>query len=164
MERIKTAGRVIKRHRLFFVLAAAVFTVGIIAGVYAVSESDVFDGQVAAGDHNWWDDIGDGSFCERCHQGVMADITAGPHVAPGLSDCTFCHSPGAGDHAASQTACATCHSTQAGELAGDAHAGILDDLGETTADASQTCQSCHTHVSVNVVATPQPPLELIMGG
>ncbi len=164
MDRIKAAGRSIKRHRLLFVFATAVLTVGVIAGVYAISATDTFDGQTAAGDHEWWQDAGEGAFCERCHQGVAADIVAGPHVAPGLSSCTTCHAPSGTDHVASTSTCSTCHGDEATALASDAHGGILDDLGETTATASQTCQSCHTHVAVNVVATQQPPLELIMGG
>jgi len=168
MRRIKTAGRAIKRHRLLFVLVATALTVGVVAGVYAISTGDTFDGQIAAGDHNWWQDQGTGAFCERCHQAVMSDITAGPHgdsTMGGIStsDCSFCHAPGTGDHAAAVAACTDCHGNQGSELAADAHSGILTDLGETATDASQTCQSCHTHVSVEVVATPQAPLQLIMG-
>ncbi len=163
MQRLKAAGRVVKNHRLLFLLAFAVLTVGLIAGVNAVSEDDVFDGQAAPGDHNWWQDIGDATFCARCHQAVAADITAGPHRGPGLSDCTFCHRPGGGDHAAAVALCSDCHSVQAGELANDAHAGILVDLGETTATAAQACQSCHTHISVNITSTVRPPLELNLG-
>lgn len=160
---MKALGGAIKAHRLFFTLAIGLFTIGVVSGVYAISETDTFDGQVAAGDHNWWQDAGAGAFCERCHQGVMADITAGPHNGASQSDCSFCHTPGSGDHAAAPSNCTDCHSGEGTEIAAEAHAGILTDLGETAAAASQTCQSCHTHVSVNVSATPQPPLELIMG-
>jgi len=163
MQRLKAAGRVVKSRRLLFLLVFAVFTIGLIAAVNAVSEDDVFDGQAAPGDHEWWQDIGEATFCARCHQAVDADLAAGPHVAPGLSDCTFCHRPGGGDHAAAVAYCTDCHSVQGGELANDAHAGILVDLGETSTMAAQTCQACHTHVSVNIVSTVQPPLELNLG-
>lgn len=163
MQRLKAAGRVVKSRRLLFLLIFAVFTIGIIAAVNAVSEDDVFDGQAAPGDHNWWQDIGEATFCSRCHQAVATDIATGPHVAAGLSDCTFCHRPGGGDHAAAVAYCTDCHSVQGGELANDAHAGILVDLGETSTMAAQTCQACHTHISVNIVSGTQDPLELIMG-
>ena len=163
MQRLKAAGRVVKNRRLLFLLVFGVFTVGLILTVNAVSENDVFDGQAAPGDHNWWQDIGEATFCARCHQAVFADIAAGPHVAPGLSDCTFCHRPGGGDHAAAVAVCTDCHSEEGGELANDAHAGILVDLGETSTSAAQTCQSCHTHRSVNITSVIQPPLELNLG-
>ena len=163
MQRLKAAGRVVKNRRLLFLLVFAVMTIGLIATVNAVSEDDVFDGQAAPGDHEWWGDIGEATFCSRCHQAVAADLAAGPHVVAGLSDCTFCHRPGGGDHAAAVAECTDCHSVQGGELANDAHAGILVDLGETSTNAAQTCQVCHTHVSVNIVSGTQDPLELIMG-
>ena len=163
MQRLKAAGRVVKGRRLMFLLVFAVFPIGLIAAVNAVSEDDVFDGRAAPGDHEWWQDIGEETFCARCHQAVDADLAAGPHVAPGLSDCTFSQRPGGGDHAAAVAECTDCHSTQGGELANDAHAGILVDLGETSTNAAQTCQACHTHVSVKIISGTQDPLELIMG-
>ncbi len=160
----KGPGKSIFRRFLFLALLTPIITVGAIAGVNAVSDTDVFNGQVAAGDHDWWQDQGAGAFCERCHQGVVADITAGPHNNISDSDCSFCHTPGGADHAAAPAQCTDCHGDEGTALGADAHAGILTDLGETAGSASQSCQSCHTHVSVNVTATPQAPLELIMGG
>ena len=160
--------RSVAKHRVFFLFVMGLFTVGLLAGSYAIQSGATFPGQTAAGDHNWWADQGTGAFCERCHVDVIADIAAGPHKNTGYSDCTFCHAPGGTDHAAAVATCADCHDggtggSQAGELVNDAHAGIYTDLGEDQTTASQTCQSCHTHVAVNVTATVQPPLELNMG-
>ena len=54
MQRLKAAGRVVKSRRLLFLLVFAALTIGLIATVNAVSEDDVFDGQAAPGDHEWW--------------------------------------------------------------------------------------------------------------
>jgi len=165
MEQVKALGRVINRHRLFFVLVVGLLTIGVYGGLLAIQENATFSGQTAVGDHDWWQDIGTNAFCENCHTGVAGDIAAGPHSTVGLSTCSVCHTPGGADHAAAAAACTDCHASEGAEVASptEAHSGILADLGETATAASQTCQSCHTHVEVNIIATAQPPIELIMG-
>ncbi len=165
MERVRALVRAIKRRRLSVVLVIGLLTLGVVGGGYAIQENAGFSGQTAVGDHDWWQDIGTNAFCENCHTGVAGDIAAGPHVSTGLSTCSVCHTPGGSDHAAASAECTDCHGSEGDEIASqtEAHTGILADLGETATAASQTCQSCHTHVEVNITATAQPPIELIMG-
>jgi hypothetical protein len=163
-KRISAIGGSFRRHRLLFVLAVAILTIGIAGGVYAVSSSDSSAGQRLAGDHNWWSaaEIQNASFCGRCHAGVKSDVTAGVHKDASKSLCSFCHSPGSGGHAAKKASCVDCHTSEAGKVATDAHKGILTGLGESAATASKTCMSCHTHVGVNVTATGAGSITLTM--
>lgn len=172
MKRAKAMGRVIKDRRLLFVFVLVLFLGGIVAGVSAVTGDEGNLGQTAAGDHNWWDDFRSGeAFCERCHGGVGADLDLGQHVAPSLSTCTFCHKSPLDPndpvkHAAAGAQCTDCHQDDAEQLENgtDAHAGILAANGESTTAASQVCQACHTHVTVNVQADGSGSIDLIMGG
>jgi hypothetical protein len=88
-----------------------------------------------------------------------------PNVGPGLSDCTFCHSPGGAALSTSPTTCSSCHSTQAAETvhASEAPAGIADQLDETVADMSLTCIACHTDVEVRIKTRTEHALEFIIG-
>lgn len=156
----------VKNHRVFFLLIMGLFTVGLLAGSYAIQENASFSGQTRAGDHNWWQTVGDQAFCENCHTAIGTDISTGPHLSATASECSFCHTPGGSDHAAAAAACTDCHSNRAQELESptEAHNGILANLGESTSDASQTCQSCHTHAEVTMAITPAAPIPLQMGG
>lgn len=166
-ERLKATGRAIKHRRLTFALVVAFLTIGVVGGLYAIQTGATFSGQTQAGDHEWWQDIAGNGFCENCHTDVAGDILAGPHgiAADGDSDCSFCHTPGGTDHAAASSACTDCHSTEGGEVASptEAHSGILTSLGETAGDASQTCQSCHTHAEVDMTVYADAPIPLQMG-
>jgi hypothetical protein len=170
MQRLKAAGKVIKEHRLLVVFVFAVFSIGMIAGVNAIQEGAAFPGQSAEGDHNFWDtaDYTDAAFCANCHNGIFTDMATGPHGESGnFTDCVDCHDPEDGTgHVASPALCTDCHSTGWTPLAGDAHEGIAASLGESIADweLAKTCQSCHTHREVIVSVTPDPPLELNVGG
>ncbi len=159
----------VKNHRVFFLLIMGLFTVGLLAGSYAIQSNASFSGQTRAGDHDWWQNVSDQAFCENCHTAIGTDISTGPHAASagaGTSACSFCHTPGGSDHAAAAAACTDCHSNRAVDLTSptEAHNGILASLGETTTDASQTCQSCHTHAEVTMAITPAAPIPLQMGG
>lgn len=161
---LKAIGSAIVSHKVMTLGVTAVLAIGLAAGFGAsIQEGATFDGTSRPGGHQWWD-LGDlQTFCTNCHYGVGQEIIAGPHVAPALSDCSFCHSPSGGQHAARVPWCTDCHSTQGGELSGDAHAGILTDLGEDPTAAALTCKACHTHVEVNLTSSPLPPLELVIG-
>lgn len=158
----------VKNHRVFFLLVMGLFTVGLLAGSYAIQSNASFSGQTRAGDHDWWQDTASQSFCENCHTAIGTDITTGQHSSATRSQCSFCHAPNkpGGEHAAAAAACTDCHGSQATDLAstGEAHNGILASLSETTTDASQTCQSCHTHAEVTMAITPAAPIPLQMGG
>lgn len=159
---LSSAALMVRRHRVLATLAVVALVVGITATVYAVQENAGFAGSTAVGAHNWWQDIEGDAFCSNCHTAQGADLQQGPHSSEFLSSCTFCHNPGSDGHAAAPQMCVTCHSIQAGELSQDAHADLLNDVGETQATASKTCQSCHTHRVINITATQQPPVQLIM--
>ena len=166
---LRRTSSVARKHKWALLIAASAVAVGsAVVTTVAIQEGANFLGTSAAGSHEWWQDFGDQAFCERCHVGIATELTAGPHVSPGLSDCTFCHgvpSGSSGLHAASPAKCADCHPEAAADLTtGDAHQGITVDLGETDpASVSWTCKSCHTHVEVNLTAIPRGPLELIIG-
>ena len=166
VERIKAVGQSIKKRRLTFVILLGILTVGVIGGLYAIQSGATFSGQTQAGDHEWWQDVSGQAFCENCHTGIGTDIAAGPHKSASLSACSNCHTAGGNDHAAAAAACTDCHSGQANDLESttEAHNGIMASLGESPADASQTCQSCHTHAEVTMNITADPPIPLQMGG
>lgn len=165
LERLKATGRAIKHRRLTFVLVVGLLMAGVIGGALAIQSDAGFSGQTQAGDHEWWQTIDDNAFCENCHTGVATDIATGPHVSAGLSTCSVCHTPGGSDHAAASASCTDCHSDEGGELASptESHSGILTSLGETAGDASQTCQSCHTHAEVAMTVYADAPIPLQMG-
>ncbi len=162
----RAVARSVAKHRVFFLFVMGLFTVGLLAGSYAVQQNANFSGQTRAGDHQWWDNIGNQAFCENCHTAIGTDIAAGPHKSATLSACSNCHSAGTSDHAAAAAACTDCHSSQATDLSSttEAHNGIMASLGESPTDASQTCQSCHTHAEVTMAITPDAPIPLQMGG
>jgi len=152
------------------VLVVVFLTIGVAGGLYAIQDGALFSGQTAVGDHEWWQDIGGNAFCENCHTEVAADLVAGPHgdsiiLGESTSDCSFCHTPGTADHAAAESACTDCHGAKGTEVASptEAHNGILISLGESATDASQTCQSCHTHVEVDMTVYADDPIPLQMG-
>ena len=165
-ERIRAAGRSIKKHRVFFLFVMGLFTIGLIAGTYAIQSGATFSGQTQAGDHDWWQDVSGQAFCENCHTAIGTDIATGPHKSASLSACSTCHTAGGNDHAAAAAACTDCHSGQANDLESttEAHNGIMASLGESPSDASQTCQSCHTHAAVDMTITADAPIPLEMGG
>lgn len=141
-------------------MAAATLTVGV---VIPIQEGAQFDGSTRPGGHEWWDqDVS--QFCTNCHVAPGTEIAAGPHVSAGLSSCTFCHSAGGGAHAAEVGYCTDCHVNVGTDLGNDAHDGVLTAAGETPTEAALACKSCHTHIEVNITSSPQPPIELIMGG
>ena len=162
----RTVARSVKKHRVFFLFVMGLFTIGLLAGSYAIQSGATFSGQTRAGDHNWWQDVSGQAFCENCHTAIGTDIGTGPHKSTALSTCASCHTAGGADHAAAAAACTDCHSGQAGDLESptEAHNGIMASLGESPADASQTCQSCHTHAEVAMTITPDPVIPLEMGG
>jgi len=168
IEKVKAIGQSIRHRRLTFLLLVGVLAFGIIGGLYAIQSGAGFDGQTAAGDHNWWTGFKDTNqaFCENCHTAVATDITTGPHKETAKSDCSYCHSPGGADHAAAAAACTDCHESQGTDIASasEAHNGIQASLGETPTDSSKTCQSCHTHVEVDMTVVLAPPIPLQMGG
>ena len=90
--------------------------------------------------------------CAECHADVAAELEAGPHVAPALSDCTFCHYPAADAHSSSPVKCAVCHAAEAGEMfaANEAHMGMAEQIGETAVGMSLTCMACHTEIDVKI--------------
>ncbi len=163
-----TIARSVKEHRVFFLFVVGLFTIGIVAATYAVQDNATFSGQTQAGDHDWWTGFNGANqaFCENCHTAIASDIATGPHSSAARSECSFCHSPGGGDHAAAAAACTDCHGTEANDLASatEAHNGIMPSLGESATDASQTCQSCHTHAAVDMTVIADPPIPLQMGG
>jgi len=178
-ERLKATGRAIKHRRLTFALVVALLLVGVVGGLYAIQTGATFPGQTAPGDHEWQSmaDVDSQQFCANCHVNVAQDLVDGPHGD--TNSCSSCHAPAGdfyGEHAAASAACTDCHTipdptgsppadTKEVSLANDAHFGILADLSETNGAASQTCQSCHTHVAVDVnVVAEQLPLQLNMGG
>ncbi len=165
VERIKAVGRSVKKRRLTFVILIAVLTVGVIGGLYAIQTGASFSGQTQAGDHEWWADVTGQAFCENCHTAIGTDIAAGQHNSSAQSNCSYCHSAGGNEHAAA-AACTDCHGSEANDLesTSEAHNGIMASLGESPADASQTCQSCHTHAEVTMNITADPPIPLQMGG
>lgn len=165
VERIKAVGQSIKKRRLTFVILLGILTVGVIGGLYAIQTGANFSGQTQAGDHNWYQDVKTQGFCENCHTAIGTDIATGMHKSATESTCSNCHSRGGNDHAAAAAACTDCHTNQATALESttEAHNGIMASLGESPADASQTCQSCHTHAEVSMAINPDPPIPLKMG-
>jgi len=161
----RAVARTVAKHRIFFLFVMGLFTVGLLAGSYAIQSGATFTGQTQAGDHEWWQDISGQQFCENCHTAIGADLTAGPHKSASLSNCANCHAANDGvEHAAAAAACTDCHTEQATELAStsEAHNGIWVGT-ETPTDAAQTCQACHTHAEVAMTINADPPIPLIMG-
>ncbi len=156
----------VAKHRVFFLFVMGLFTVGLLAGAYAIQSGATFSGQTQAGDHDWWQQIDNQAFCENCHTAIGTDIATGPHKSAALSACSNCHVAGGNEHAAAAAACTDCHTSQATDLAstGEAHNGIMASLGESPTDASQTCQACHTHAAVDMTITADAPIPLQMGG
>jgi len=161
----------VAKHRVFFLFVIGLFTVGLLAGSYAIQSGASFSGQTQAGDHDWWSGFkadtpgGNQAFCENCHTAIASDISQGPHKSVTLSACSNCHTAGGNDHAAAAAACTDCHTNQANDLASttEAHNGIWVGT-ESPTDASQTCQACHTHAEVAMTITADAPIPLQMGG
>ncbi len=174
-ERLKATGRAIKHRRLTFALVVAFLAIGVVGGLYAIQDGATFSGQTQAGDHDWYQDYkGAGQAnCENCHTAVAADLnpaTGGEHKSASQSMCSYCHTPGGTDHAASPAKCADCHAsdasgddTKAINLTNDAHDGIMTSLGEDSLTASQTCISCHTHAEISMTIYADAPIPLQMG-
>ena len=145
-----------RKHKWALLIAASAVAVGsAVVTIVAIQGGAKFLGTTAAGSHEWWQDFGDQAFCERCHVGVATELTAGPHVSPGLSDCTFCHGvpSGASDtHAASPAKCADCHhkikGTEKPAKCVSCHADVKAKDAKTGAPGFKKafhgkCQTCH---------------------
>ena len=168
--KVGTVARSVKKHRVFFLFVIGLFTIGLVAGGYAVTMNSPAGGQTQAGDHEWWSptqiEAEGENFCGACHNDIFVDLQASPHKSAALSACVNCHGNG-GNHTdvEGDTTCGGCHGTQSGELnqATEAHNGIRAGLNETLGAEVQTCQSCHTHAAVAITANPDQPIQLQMG-
>jgi len=178
-ERLKATGRAIKHRRLTFALVLLFLTVGVVGGLYAIQQDAQLNGQITAGDHDFWADADyeAAAFCSNCHFNIAAELVNTEHAGGGA--CVGCHAvtyvpdpnnPGesiAVEHLAAAGACTDCHNDDALRLEAtdEAHNGIMASLGESPTDAGRSCQACHTHAEVSMTVTaPSTVIDLVMDG
>ena len=162
--------RLLGRYSIVIGIVAAV-AVLIAGSVMVFARDETFPGTAAPGAHEFWDrGDAEAQFCTQCHEAIatemVATATAGTHP---ITSCFACHPIGTGGHAAGKTKCVDCHGP--GSFDGDesaeitspneAHAQIMDQLGETTDNISWTCKACHTKVDVAMTTVEMGPLELV---